>query len=387
VRARRLRRRGALEAERAVPVDVAAEAAVHSRLGGDRSGDRLTSLGCRRGRQGEGDREAADGQAWRRRAVVGGREARVHRGVGRRAGVPVVETAVADVRAGAGAPCPARAVRIGVARPGRVRARVAGLVADRARLDARRIREEVSPEEELRAERQAQARGAGGAVRRAGAILGHGVDDAQADRRGGRVRNRERRAEQAPDGRAVPLAARLGRSELAEGEARAVADARHRGERAAHVGDFERQRYAGAPAAGVEAAALEVLQQDAGAGRQRPAVAGPYAGGEVQPARTGGEAAAARKRGGRGRGGGGRRGDAVGVVRRQRGGRRDGGGGGGGRRGVGLGGRGGGGRRRSGGRGGRGGGRGRRLSRSRGRRRGGRRRPGRGRGRRRGGRR
>src|SRR5206468_275925 len=94
VRARRRRRRGALEAERAGPVDVAAEAAVHSLLGGDRSGERLTRLGPRRGRQGEGDREAADVQVRRRRAVVGAREARVERGVGRSAGRAVVGSAV-----------------------------------------------------------------------------------------------------------------------------------------------------------------------------------------------------------------------------------------------------------------------------------------------------
>src|SRR5207249_684649 len=83
-------------------------------------------------------------------------------------GHPVVGTAVADDRAPAGAP--ARAVRIAVARPGGVRAPGAGLVADRARLDARRIREQVAVEEDLVVDRQAERRGAGGAVGRAAGV-------------------------------------------------------------------------------------------------------------------------------------------------------------------------------------------------------------------------
>src|SRR6266702_305860 len=75
--------------------------------------------------------------------------------------------AVAPVRARAGARRGARTVRIGVAWPVEVRARAAGLVAHRADLDARRIREQVAVEEDLRVERQAEARGAAGAVGRA----------------------------------------------------------------------------------------------------------------------------------------------------------------------------------------------------------------------------
>src|SRR5437016_5840785 len=71
----------------------------------------------------------------------------------------------------------------------------------------------------------------------------------------------------------------------------------------------------------VEAAGLEGLRQAAGAGRQRPAVAGPYAGGEVQPGRVD-TAAGRNRRGGRGgRGCGGRGGR---WPRRGRGGRRRG---------------------------------------------------------------
>src|SRR5439155_457364 len=127
-----------------------------------------------------------------------------------------------------------------------------------------------------------------------------------AERRGGRSRSWERRAEQAPDARAIPVAAGLGRGGVAEGEARAAADARHRDERAAHVGDPERQRYAGAPAADVEAAAGEVLQQAAGAGHQIAAVSAPDSGREVQPGRVD-AAAGPRGRRGVGRRGGGRR--------------------------------------------------------------------------------
>src|SRR5439155_1705520 len=186
-----------------------------------------------------------------------------------------------------------------------VRARVAGRVADRAALDTRRIREEVAGQEELRVERQAEARGAAAAVRRADGVGRHRVDDTQTDRRGGRVRNRERRAEQTADARAVPVAARLGRGQVGEGQARPAAR-RHPGERAAHVGDGERQRYAGAPAAGVEAAAGEVLEQRAGARRERAAVSAPDTGREVQPGRADAAADAARRRGGGRRSGGGR---------------------------------------------------------------------------------
>jgi len=294
----------AFEAAGAGGGDVTAEAAEHVQL----AADGLSRLARRPGRQGEGDREAADVVDRRRRAVVGGREALAQRRVGRRAGHAVVGAAVALVRARAGARRGAGAVRIGVAWPVEVRARAAGLVAHRADLDARRIREQVAVEEDLRVERQAEARGAAGAVGRATRVGRHRVDDADARRRAGRIRNRERRAEQAPDTRTVPVAAGLGRGEVGEGEARPTARG-HPGERVAHVGHGVRQRHAVAAAAGVEAAAGELLGHGARAVLHRAAVAGPYAGGETQLARLRGEAAAGRE----GRGG---------HARRRRGGAR-----------------------------------------------------------------
>jgi len=296
--------RVALEAAGAGRVDVTAEAAEYVQL----TADGLSRLGRRPARQGEGDREAADVVDRRRRAVMGGREALAQRRVGRRAGHAVVGAAVAPGRARAGARRGARAVRIGVAWPVEVRARAAGLVAHRADLDARRIREQVAVEEDLRVERQAEARGAAGAVGRATRVGRHRVDDADARRRAGRIRDRERRAEQAPDARTVPVAAGLGRGEVGEGEARPAAGG-HPGERIAHVGHGVRQRHAVLTAAGVEAAAGELLGHGARAVLHRAAVAGPYAGGEAQLARLRGEAAAGRE----GRGG---------HARRRRGGAR-----------------------------------------------------------------
>src|SRR5205823_3695240 len=203
-------------------------------------------------RQGEGDREAADVGDRRRRAVVGGREGLVLRRVGRRARQAVVGAAVAHV---------AQAHRTG--------------------LEAGHVRGDVAGEEDLRVERQAEARGAGGAVGRAAGVGRHRVDDADAGRRAARVRNRERRAEQAPDTRAIPVVGtRIGRLDAGQGQRRPAAG-RHPGERAAHVGDGVGQRYAVAAAAGEEAAAGEVLQHDAGAALHRAAVAAPYTGGEV----------------------------------------------------------------------------------------------------------
>src|SRR5207244_2763602 len=130
---------------------------------------------------------------------------------------------------------------------------------------------------------------------------------------------------------------------------------------AAHVGDGERQRYAGAPAAGVEAAAGEVLEQRAGARRERTAVAAPDARREAQLGRLRAQTTAGLERRRRGRHLGGRgpqlggRGDRLG----RRGGRLGGRGGRLGRRGDRLGGRG----DRLGGRGCRLGGRGCRLRR------------------------
>src|SRR5206468_2912677 len=169
-------------------------------------------------------------------------------------------------------------------------------------------------------------------------------------------RNRERRAEQAPDARAIPVGGpRIVRLDVSERQRRPAAG-RHPGERAAHVGDGVGQRHGVTPAAGEEAAAGEVLRHGAVGELHRAAVAAPYTGGEAQLARLRAEAAAARKgRGGRDRRRRGRddrrgRGDGSRGGGRRRG-RDDGGGRGGGGRG--------GGRRRRLCRGGRCGGRGR----------------------------
>src|SRR5206468_3188356 len=100
---------------------------------------------------------------------------------------PVVRAAVALVRSGAGSGTTARAFRVDVAGSVQVRAGVAGLVADRADLDAGGGREEVAVEVEHRAERQAEMRRAGVAVPGAARVGRDDVDDAHAGRRAARV--------------------------------------------------------------------------------------------------------------------------------------------------------------------------------------------------------
>src|SRR5207247_5553210 len=163
----------------------------------------------------------------------------------------------------------------------------------------------LSVEEEGRGERQADGRSAAGAVGRAAGVGRHRVDDTHARRRAGRVRNRQRRAEQTPHARAAALGVRpsdIGRRGGGEVERRPGARS-HLGERLAHIGHSVRQRHAVAATARVEPAAGEIQQSIAGAAQQLTAVPAPDAGREAQLARLRAEAAAAWE----GRGGGGRR--------------------------------------------------------------------------------
>src|SRR6185369_4451154 len=234
------------------------------------------------------------------------------------AGEPVVRTAVALVRARAGPGAGARAVGVAVAGSVQVRAGVAGLVADRADLDAGGGREEVAVEVEDGAERQAQVRRARVAVRGAARVRRDDVDDADAGRRAHRVRDRERRAEEAADARAVPVAARRSRGEVREVEVTRPAVARvHGGERGPLIGHVVRKRNRVAAAAGVETAAREVQACRAVAQLHRAAVPAADAGREAEAGRVHAAARAGDRRGrraGRDRGRG-----ARGRGRRRRG--------------------------------------------------------------------
>src|SRR5439155_12667608 len=169
-------------------------------------------------RQRQGDGEGADAVTRRRRAVLAGRVARVERRVRRRAGRAVLVAAVAlaiasadraGLDAGRAEPAP-RTLRVHGAHGARVGAAHAVILTSG-------LLEEVTVEVDGRSERQADARGAAGAVGRAGGVTRHQVDDADAVWRIERVRHRERGAEQAADARAVPVAPRLGRGEVTEG--------------------------------------------------------------------------------------------------------------------------------------------------------------------------
>jgi len=287
-------------------------------------------------RQGERDGEVADVRGGGRRAVVGSREALADGGCGRRAGHTIVGPTVTRIRPGTGAggrtgscleACAAghghtgprapgvRAVRVAIARPTIVGAGVACLGAHWAHLDTRRIREQIPVEVEGRGQRQADSRGTGRAVRRADGVLRHRVDDADARRRAARVRYRERRAEQAPGARAVPVAARVGRGEGTEGERHPVACSLP-GKRAAHIGYGVREGYAVAAAARVETAAGEVREGAARGVKRRTAAAAPDAGRERELGGTRARAAAGARDGdGRRRRRGGRRGRAQPRLR------------------------------------------------------------------------